>query len=415
MAKMQPKPEEMYSLMIDNMPDHMSEKAIKKMFAIYGEIGDIFIPTNDNGTRKKYLFVRYLTKKDQQKAQGRLNGTDINGQFLNVKIVKNRNEAPVRRASNKFVTGFQQDRYLKTIKRNDDQLRAAREELERRSKMDKYSFDVKTVEYFDLNKNKNGEKYRGDTTQVWGRKRRIDTEEDKMLVGPPAPKYLSKSVPKTSSSLEPGSSDSFSSTFSSTSSKFTFQPIITYPIITYPPIPTKLQTAVYRSKEPISRPATICSLETEPRKSAYHELVNSPIKRVIPRKIDTKRAGMFNCDDLIPKKKLKTMKQKIKSGFEEKSENYSVQAPSRPKLRENFIKNDKMRRDVEILLKTGNQESTVKREKKNNKTLVMNQLAEIKQIQHKRKEYHESRERAARVPSPPIRSTIDDFYKLENM
>lgn len=52
--------------------------------------------------------------------------------------------------------------------------------------------------------------------------------------------------------------------------------------------------------------------------------------------------------------------------------------------------------------------------KKNNAILVMNQLAEIKQIQHKRKEYHESRERAARVPSPPIRSTIDDFYKLEN-
>merc|ERR1712127_221636 len=125
-----------------------------------------------------------------------------------------------------------------------------------------------------------------------------------MLVGPPAPKYLSQSVPKTSSSST-SENDNFSSKFSSTSSKLT-----PHPTITYPPIPHKLQPTVYRSKQPISRPAT-CSDSPEkekPRELRYHELENLeleilpklenlPKKRVIPRKIDTKRAGMFNCDD----------------------------------------------------------------------------------------------------------------------
>merc|ERR1711976_149065 len=100
--------------MIDNMPDHVSEARIRRMFEKHGEIGDLFIPTDDNGKRKKFLFVRYLTKKDQLAAQGRLNGTEISGQFLNIKAVKNRNEtgAALRKTSTKFVSGFQQDRYL---------------------------------------------------------------------------------------------------------------------------------------------------------------------------------------------------------------------------------------------------------------------------------------------------------------
>merc|ERR1711972_1103256 len=118
------------------MPDHITLDEVRHMFSRYGEIGDIFIPTNDSGKRKKFMFVRYLNKKDQQKAETRMHGKDIFGQYLNVKSVKNRNETGSAlksgSISSKFVTGFQQQRYLETVKRNHNQLISVRSELERR-------------------------------------------------------------------------------------------------------------------------------------------------------------------------------------------------------------------------------------------------------------------------------------------
>ena len=60
----------------------------------------------------------------------------------------------------------------------------------------------------------------------------------------------------------------------------------------------------------------------------------------------------------------------------------------------------RIREDVEKLERRSKKESKPGRSA--TKMLVKNQLAEIKQIQRKRKEYHDSRERAARATSPNL-------------
>ena len=78
---------------VGNLPFDSSEGAVEQLFAAYGEVISVALPTDrETGRPRGFGFVE-MSSEDAAKAISALNGTDFGGRALNV------NEAKPREAS----------------------------------------------------------------------------------------------------------------------------------------------------------------------------------------------------------------------------------------------------------------------------------------------------------------------------
>jgi cold-inducible RNA-binding protein len=85
---------------VGNLPFDTSEGAVERLFATYGEVVSVALPTDrETGRPRGFGFVE-MSSADAAKAIAALNGTDFGGRALNV------NEAKPREASGSRGGGY---------------------------------------------------------------------------------------------------------------------------------------------------------------------------------------------------------------------------------------------------------------------------------------------------------------------
>jgi len=57
----------MTSLRVDNLPYKANSEDLQPLFDKYGDVGDIYLPTErDSGRSRGFAFVRYFDKRDAE-------------------------------------------------------------------------------------------------------------------------------------------------------------------------------------------------------------------------------------------------------------------------------------------------------------------------------------------------------------
>jgi len=75
------------SLRVGNLPFQTQHDDLKILFGKYGDIGDIFLPTDRNtGRPRGFAFVRYYDKRDAEEALDALNGRTYDGRDMKINI-----------------------------------------------------------------------------------------------------------------------------------------------------------------------------------------------------------------------------------------------------------------------------------------------------------------------------------------
>merc|ERR1719215_1851240 len=83
--------ESMVSLRVDNLPYRAHGEDLKPLFDKYGEVGDIYLPTErGTGRSRGFAFVRYYDRRDAEDALDELNGRQYDGRELRIKIDEGR-------------------------------------------------------------------------------------------------------------------------------------------------------------------------------------------------------------------------------------------------------------------------------------------------------------------------------------
>merc|ERR1712107_356213 len=81
----------MVSLRVDNLPYRTHPEDLKPLFEKYGDVGDIYLPTErGTGRSRGFAFVRYYDKRDAEDALDELNGRTYDGRELRIKIDEGR-------------------------------------------------------------------------------------------------------------------------------------------------------------------------------------------------------------------------------------------------------------------------------------------------------------------------------------
>jgi len=83
--------ESMISLRVDNLPYRTHPEDLKPLFEKYGDVGDIYLPTErGTGRSRGFAFVRYYDRRDAEDALDELNGRTYDGRELRIKIDEGR-------------------------------------------------------------------------------------------------------------------------------------------------------------------------------------------------------------------------------------------------------------------------------------------------------------------------------------
>jgi len=81
----------MVSLRVDNLPYRTHPEDLKPLFEKYGDVGDIYIPSErGTGRSRGFAFVRYYDRRDAEDALDELNGRTYDGRELRIKIDEGR-------------------------------------------------------------------------------------------------------------------------------------------------------------------------------------------------------------------------------------------------------------------------------------------------------------------------------------
>merc|ERR1719431_1736577 len=83
--------ESMTSLRVGNIPYKTHQDDLREVFEKFGDVGDVFIPTDrESGRPRGFAFVRFYNKKDAEDAMDELNGRQFDGRDLRVSIDEGR-------------------------------------------------------------------------------------------------------------------------------------------------------------------------------------------------------------------------------------------------------------------------------------------------------------------------------------
>lgn len=81
----------MTSLRVANLPFKIQRDDLREMFEKYGDIGDIFLPTDrETGRPRGFAFVRFHDKKDAEDALDALNERSFDGREMRISIDEGR-------------------------------------------------------------------------------------------------------------------------------------------------------------------------------------------------------------------------------------------------------------------------------------------------------------------------------------
>ena len=77
---------------VGNLPFSAREEEVRNLFAPYGEVVTVVLPTDrETGRPRGFGFVE-MSNEDAQKAIDALNGADFGGRALNVNVAREREE-----------------------------------------------------------------------------------------------------------------------------------------------------------------------------------------------------------------------------------------------------------------------------------------------------------------------------------
>jgi cold-inducible RNA-binding protein len=77
---------------VGNLPFSAREEEVRNLFAAYGEVVTVVLPTDrETGRPRGFGFVE-MSNEDAQKAIDALNGADFGGRALNVNVAREREE-----------------------------------------------------------------------------------------------------------------------------------------------------------------------------------------------------------------------------------------------------------------------------------------------------------------------------------
>ena len=89
-------------LFVGSLPWSMSSTSLQELFSQYGEIVEaIIISDNNTGRSKGFGFVTFATEEAAQKAQGEMDGKEVDGRNIVVNFAKPREDRGPRR-ENRF-------------------------------------------------------------------------------------------------------------------------------------------------------------------------------------------------------------------------------------------------------------------------------------------------------------------------
>merc|ERR1719513_306370 len=81
----------MTSLRVGNIPYKTHQDDLREVFEKFGDVGDVFIPTDrESGRPRGFAFVRFVHKRDAEDAMDDLNGRQFDGRELRVSIDEGR-------------------------------------------------------------------------------------------------------------------------------------------------------------------------------------------------------------------------------------------------------------------------------------------------------------------------------------
>ena len=83
--------ERMTSLRVDNLPYRTHPEDLKPLFDKFGDVGDIYMPTErGTGRSRGFAFVRFYDKRDAEDAMDELNGRAYDGRDLRIRLDEGR-------------------------------------------------------------------------------------------------------------------------------------------------------------------------------------------------------------------------------------------------------------------------------------------------------------------------------------
>ncbi|XP_023332010.1 serine/arginine-rich splicing factor 2-like [Eurytemora carolleeae] len=79
--------DKMTSLRVGNLPFKATGEDLRPLFEKYGDVGDVFLPTErETGRSRGFAFVRYYEKRDAEDAIDALDGRTYDGRDLRISI-----------------------------------------------------------------------------------------------------------------------------------------------------------------------------------------------------------------------------------------------------------------------------------------------------------------------------------------
>ncbi len=82
-------PDSFYSLKVGNLPLMTTENQLRNEFAPFGQVGDVYRPIDKDTKRPcKFVFVRFVYRKDMLAAMAALQGKEINGRGMKIMEAK---------------------------------------------------------------------------------------------------------------------------------------------------------------------------------------------------------------------------------------------------------------------------------------------------------------------------------------
>ena len=83
-------------IFVGNLPASLSSFSLEKLFHSFGKIIDAsVIPESSTGRSKGFGFVTFKKETDAIKAQKEMNGADVEGQGIKVKIINPKDEETI--------------------------------------------------------------------------------------------------------------------------------------------------------------------------------------------------------------------------------------------------------------------------------------------------------------------------------
>lgn len=75
------------TMFVSNLPPKARKESLKKIFAKFGEVVDVYMAMKKDVNKKAFAFVRFRKAKDEHGLEKTLQGIKYDGRFLEVNIV----------------------------------------------------------------------------------------------------------------------------------------------------------------------------------------------------------------------------------------------------------------------------------------------------------------------------------------